>query len=79
MPGPNIWSSSVPPVSWDVRLDYQRVAGSVVAAWLPAFEKDFYELAGVAIVKPDAEYYWGRDALNCPQPGGPFISIFKRR
>ena len=67
------------PVSWDLRLDYQRVAGTVVAAWLPKFEKDFYELAGVVIVKPDAEYYWGRDALNRPQPRGPFISIFKRR
>jgi hypothetical protein len=67
------------PVSWDLRLDYERVAGSVVAAWYPKFLKDFYELAGVVVIKPDAEYYWGRDALHCPQPGGPFISIFKRR
>jgi hypothetical protein len=67
------------PASWDLRPGFQRVTGSAVATWFPKFEKDFYELAGLAIIKPDPEYYWGREALNRPQPHGPFISIFKRR
>ena len=69
----------VNPVSWDPRADFQRVAGTAVMTWLPKFVKDFYEPAGLVIIKPDPEYCWGKDAMNRPPFRGPFIKIFKRR
>jgi len=67
------------PASWDLRADFQRAAGTAVMTWMPQFTRDFYEPAGLVIVKPDSEYDWGRDALNRPPIQDLFISIFKRR
>jgi hypothetical protein len=67
------------PYSWDVQWDFQRAANLAAMTWFAKFEREFYEPAGLVILKPDAEYYWGRDALNRPPFKGPYISIFKRR
>jgi hypothetical protein len=67
------------PYSWDLRNDFQRVAGTAVINWSQKFVKDFYEPVGwVNVMQPDSEYYWGRDALNRP-PSREFIGIFKRK
>jgi hypothetical protein len=67
------------PSSWDLRADFHRAAGDAVMSWMPKFTSDFYEPAGLVIVKPDSEYYWGSDAMNRPPIHDLFISIFKRR
>jgi 4-amino-4-deoxy-L-arabinose transferase-like glycosyltransferase len=69
----------VHPVSWDTRPDFQRVAGTAVISWLSKFTKEFYEPVGLAIVKPDPEYYWGKEALNRPPFRGPFIKMARRK
>jgi 4-amino-4-deoxy-L-arabinose transferase-like glycosyltransferase len=67
------------PVSWDMGIDFPRADDTAVVTWFFKFVKDFYEPDGLVILKPDSEYYWGRDALNHPPFDGPFISIFKRK
>ncbi len=67
------------PFSWDVRPDFLRVTDTPVIVWARKFVQDFYEPAGLVIMKPDAEYYWDADALKHMPSDGPFISIFKRK
>jgi len=67
------------PFSWDVRPDYLRVTNTPVIIWARKFVQDFYAPAGLAVIKPDPEYYWGGDALSHMPSDGSFISIFKRK
>jgi len=67
------------PVSWDLRKDFQTSAGSAVMTWMPKFVHDFYGPDGLAIIKSESEYYWGKDAMNRPPFDGPYVSIFKRK
>ena len=67
------------PFSWDLRPDFLRVTNTAVMTWLAKFAPDFYKPAGLVIMKPDPEYYWGGDALSHMPTNEPFISIFKRK
>ncbi len=67
------------PASWDLRPDFQRAAGTAVMNWMPKFVKDFYEPVGLVIIKPESEYYWGKEAQNRPPFPEPYIGIAKRK
>ena len=67
------------PVSWDLRLDFDRAMNTDLLAWVPKFAQDFYEPIGEVIVKPESEYYWGNDMPHRSLAGEQFISIYKRK
>jgi hypothetical protein len=67
------------PVSWDTRHNFQRVAGTAVMTWAENFEDQFYEPAGLVILKTASEYYWGGDALKRSPFPGLSISVLKRK
>jgi hypothetical protein len=65
--------------SWDFGPDLQAAARTAVMTWGPKFTQEFYEPAGLAIIKEEPEYYWGQDALKRAPSRGPFIRILKRK
>jgi hypothetical protein len=67
------------PVSWDLRGNFERLGTTPVMTWLPKFVAASYEPVGVVLLKPDPEYYWGREAAHRTPPLDPFIGILKRR
>jgi hypothetical protein len=67
------------PASWDLRPDFQRAAGTAVMRWIPQFVKDYYEPVGLVIVKPESEFYWGKEEVNRPPFPEPFIGIARRK
>jgi hypothetical protein len=66
-------------VSWDLQRDFHRTANIAVMNWMTKFTQDFYEPAGLVLLKTSPEYCWGRDALNRPPYHGDFITIFERK
>lgn len=38
-----------------------------------------YKPVGLVIIKPESEYYWGKEALNRPPFLEPYIGIAKRK
>lgn len=68
------------PLSWDTRLDFENFKRTAIKSWMPGFTHDFYEPAGLVLIKdPSPEYFWGKDAMNRPEFNGSFISVFKRK
>jgi len=67
------------PISWNLWLDFQRVAKTPVATWFPKFTTDFYETVEVIDMKADRKYYWGKDALSHVSSSGYYIASFKRK
>src|SRR5208282_1866890 len=47
------------PVSWNLSADFKSVVGAPVMMWFPRFAQNFYEPAGMVLIKPDPEYDWG--------------------
>jgi 4-amino-4-deoxy-L-arabinose transferase-like glycosyltransferase len=67
------------PTSWDLKPDFHRTLDTEVMSWMTKFVLDSYQPAGVALIKTESEYYWGKAALNRPQYHGSFISVFERK
>ena len=66
-------------VSWDLRGHFEQLGGSPVMTWLPKFVGNFYEPVGVVLLKPEPEYYWGKEAVNRTPLRDPFIGVLKRK
>lgn len=67
------------PTSWDTWPTAERVKTSPIMAWLPKFQRQFYDIAGLVVVNEmDSEFHWGKDALP-PWPHGDVVVIFKHK
>jgi hypothetical protein len=67
------------PASWDVVPTFEHVAGSFVMTSMAKFIHDAYKPAGLCVVKPEPEYYWGKDSLAHRPTNAFYMSIYERR
>ena len=65
--------------SWYSRKDARNLATLPISQWALQFAEQYYAPEGLALVRREPEYFWGKDAFNRPPQPEPLISIMRRK